>query len=270
MAIQLITIQSAKFLIRHEPIPIKFLLAFEIIFSLGARTGSENKRAILVNIALLFLRTPRGKELEIESKIFIGIGSLGGIRNADTEVKTLTKSLIGKLSGSKEGISGNAGEKGSLSLNKLCGYLPKALQYTPVAVAARGLAIGCVLLGRTGNLSKPTNDMSRKEEPSALDNLSEVIDEVKEYLEDLKKSPEANEKGITHYQNELADLEKMYDDQKDQQTLNDISIAIDAVKEYLEDLEKSPEANEKEITHYQNELADLQERYDDLRKDKSS
>jgi hypothetical protein len=58
--------------VAYEPIPIKFLLAFEIIFSLGARTGSENKRAILSHIALLFLRAPRGKELEIESKILSG------------------------------------------------------------------------------------------------------------------------------------------------------------------------------------------------------
>lgn len=36
----------------------------EIIFSLGARTGYENKEALTLNIALL-LRAPRGKELEI-------------------------------------------------------------------------------------------------------------------------------------------------------------------------------------------------------------
>ena len=48
-----------------EPIPLIGRAEFEIIFSLGARTaGRENKRAILINIALLFLRTPRGKELE--------------------------------------------------------------------------------------------------------------------------------------------------------------------------------------------------------------
>ena len=47
---------------------------FEIIFSLEARTqGSENKKAIFSNMALLFLRASRGKEFEsdpfIDSKL---------------------------------------------------------------------------------------------------------------------------------------------------------------------------------------------------------
>jgi hypothetical protein len=54
--------------------PMKAVV-FEVIFSLEARTfGSENKRAILENIALLFLRASRGKEFE--SDPFIG-GKLG-------------------------------------------------------------------------------------------------------------------------------------------------------------------------------------------------
>lgn len=44
---------------------------FEVIFSLEVRTnGSENKCAILSNMAHLFLRAPRGKEFE--SDPFIG------------------------------------------------------------------------------------------------------------------------------------------------------------------------------------------------------
>ena len=46
-------------------------IRFEIIFSLEARTpGSENKRVILENMILLFLRASRGKEFE--SYPFIG------------------------------------------------------------------------------------------------------------------------------------------------------------------------------------------------------
>jgi len=135
--------------------------------------------------------------------------ALGEIKNADAEVKTLTKSLIGKFSGSKEEISGNAGEKGSLSLNKLCGYIPKALQYTPVAVAARGLAIVCVLLGKADNGSgknlinedsqvdenlKPKSPETSYEDVAEADRLAlqyaaEDIENARDELEALKQKP---------------------------------------------------------------------------------
>ena len=57
-------------LFKPNLLPMK-AVRFEIIFSLEARTlGSENKRIIFSNMALLFLRAFRGKEFK--SDPFIG------------------------------------------------------------------------------------------------------------------------------------------------------------------------------------------------------
>ncbi|MGZ3633572.1 MAG: hypothetical protein ACXWM7_04665 [Parachlamydiaceae bacterium] len=115
--------------------------------------------------------------------------TLGEIKKADTEVKTLTKSLIHKLSGSKEEISDNAGEKGSLFLNKLCGYVPKLLQYTPAVVAARGLAIGCVSLGRLGKSESVSSTTSKQESLSPLESAGKGMEAARNGLEALGQNP---------------------------------------------------------------------------------
>ena len=55
---------AAEFEARQDLVAALYRAIFEIIFSLGVRTGYENKGSILINIAPLFLRAPRGKELE--------------------------------------------------------------------------------------------------------------------------------------------------------------------------------------------------------------
>lgn len=57
----LISSYQSQYQFKPNLLPMKAVI-FEFIFSLGAR---KKKRAILVNMAPLFLRAPRGKNLNL-------------------------------------------------------------------------------------------------------------------------------------------------------------------------------------------------------------